>query len=155
MESPPPGVLGAPGRAGVVPPEPGPGGVESGGVVPPGGVDPPGVVPPGVVPPGVVPPGAGDQIQMAKAGIMEIADVFVVNKGDLPGAGTTAGDLRSAVRLRPSGRWRPPVVVTVANRPDEPPVALWEAIEAHRASVAAGQDRIAQRSAEPLEDRGL
>ena len=73
----------------------------------------------------VVPPETGDRIQMAKAGIMEIADVFVVNKGDLPGAARTAADLRGSVRLRTAGHWRPPVVTTVATRPDESHATLW------------------------------
>jgi LAO/AO transport system kinase len=85
----------------------------------------------------VVPPDAGDRIQMAKAGIMEIADVFVVNKGDLPGAARTAADLLGAVRLRSGAGWRPPVVTTVANRPDESHAVLWDAVGRHRAHLAA------------------
>ncbi len=85
----------------------------------------------------VVPPDSGDQIQMAKAGIMEIADVFAVNKSDLPDAPRTAADLRSSVRLRSGTSWRPPVVTTIANRPDESHVALWEAVEQHRGHLAA------------------
>ena len=89
----------------------------------------------------VVPPGAGDRIQMAKAGIMEIADVFVVTKSDLPGAARTAADLQGAVRLRAAGQWRPPVVATVATRPDDSHAALWQAVEQHRASLPGGTDR--------------
>lgn len=103
----------------------------------------------------VVPPEAGDQIQMAKAGIMEIADVFVVNKGDLPGAGRAAADLRGAVRLRAGGQWRPPVVTTIANRPDDSHAALWEAIEQHRAHRAASpvdRDRGREHTAEVVAD---
>jgi LAO/AO transport system kinase len=103
----------------------------------------------------LVPPDAGDRIQMAKAGIMEIADVFVVNKGDLPGARSTAGGLRSSVRLRPAGGWRPPVVATVANRPDDSHAALWDAIVAHRhhlAATRAAGDCSAQRAAETVAD---
>lgn len=83
----------------------------------------------------VVPPETGDRIQLAKAGIMEIADVFVVSKGDLPGAARMAADLRGSVRLRPAGRWRPPVVPTIATRPDDSHAALWQAVEQHRAHL--------------------
>lgn len=48
----------------------------------------------------VLPPGLGDDVQAVKAGIMEIADVFVVSKSDLPGARQTCGDLRAMLRLR-------------------------------------------------------
>jgi LAO/AO transport system kinase len=65
-------------------------------------------------------PGMGDGIQAAKAGILEVADVFVVNKADRDGAESTARDLRNVISL---GRrenagahsWRPPVVCTVAS----------------------------------------
>ncbi len=103
----------------------------------------------------VVPPDTGDRIQMAKAGIMEIADVFVVNKGDLPGAGRTAADLRGSIRLRAAGRWRPPVVTTVANRPDESHAALWEAVLQHRTHLLASpadEDRGRERAAEAVAD---
>ena len=85
----------------------------------------------------VVPPDSGDRIQMAKAGIMEIADVFVVNKGDLPDAARTAADLRGSVRLRAAGQWRPPVVTTIADRPDDSHAVLWAAVEQHRTHLAA------------------
>jgi LAO/AO transport system kinase len=103
----------------------------------------------------VVPPEAGDQIQMAKAGIMEIADVFVVNKGDLPGAGRTAADLRGSVRLRAAGQWRPRVVTTIATRPDDSHAALWQAVEQHRAHLAGAPTETGQaqdRTAEAVAD---
>ena len=64
-------------------------------------------------------PGMGDGIQAAKAGILEIADVFVVNKADRDGADQTVRDLRYMLSLggRDRGRaWRPPIVKTVASR---------------------------------------
>jgi putative protein kinase ArgK-like GTPase of G3E family len=65
-------------------------------------------------------PGMGDGIQAAKAGILEIADVLVVNKADRDGADQTARDLRAMLSLggrHADGRaWRPPVVRTVAVR---------------------------------------
>ncbi len=63
----------------------------------------------------VVTPNMGDDIQMMKAGIMEIGDVLVVNKSDLPNARTTAQELNTMVHLRPSNRPRPPVIVTAAD----------------------------------------
>jgi LAO/AO transport system kinase len=61
-------------------------------------------------------PGAGDGIQAAKAGIMEIADLLVVNKADQDGADRTVRELRSvqAMGHRSPGAWQPPVLRTVA-----------------------------------------
>jgi LAO/AO transport system kinase len=65
-------------------------------------------------------PGMGDGIQAAKAGILEVADVFVVNKADRDGADTTVRDLRYMLSLggrhAEAGAWRPPIVKTVAAR---------------------------------------
>jgi LAO/AO transport system kinase len=63
-------------------------------------------------------PGMGDGIQAAKAGILEVGDVFVVNKADRDGAAATARDLRHMIALgerREAGAWRPPVVQAVAS----------------------------------------
>jgi LAO/AO transport system kinase len=67
----------------------------------------------------LVAPGMGDAIQAAKAGILEVADIFVVNKADREGADATARDLRSMLAQgaqRSPGDWKPPVVLTVAAR---------------------------------------
>ncbi len=64
-------------------------------------------------------PGMGDGIQAAKAGILEIGDVYVVNKADRDGAERHVRDLRNMIGARRSGRedaWRPPIVQTVARR---------------------------------------
>jgi LAO/AO transport system kinase len=82
----------------------------------------------------LVAPGMGDGVQAAKAGILEIADVLVVNKADRPGADETHRDLTTMVRRTgaESGHWRPPVVRTVAASRDG--VAdLVGAVEAHHA----------------------
>jgi len=63
----------------------------------------------------VVTPDLGDDIQLMKAGIMEIGDIFVVNKGDLTNAGRTARDLEGMIRMRPGREKRPSVVVTAAS----------------------------------------
>ncbi|WP_283137293.1 methylmalonyl Co-A mutase-associated GTPase MeaB [Rhizohabitans arisaemae] len=76
-------------------------------------------------------PGMGDGIQAAKAGILEIADVFVVNKADRDGAQSTVRDLRNmlALGVGESG-WRPPIVSTVASR-GEGAQELLEALDKH------------------------
>jgi len=65
----------------------------------------------------VLMPGTGDEVQALKAGIMEIADIFVVNKADREGADRLAAQVESAQSLRPAdpGAWRPPVLKTVAT----------------------------------------
>jgi LAO/AO transport system kinase len=79
----------------------------------------------------------GDGIQAAKAGILEIADVLVVNKADREGADRTVRDLRHAASLRAGadpGGWRVPVVRTVAS--DGTGIDdLLAAVEAHRAGL--------------------
>jgi len=100
----------------------------------------------------VVNPGWGDAVQASKAGLMEIADVFVVNKADRAGASDTVADLERMLSLRPPDRWRPPVITTVATS-GEGVDALREAIEAHqRWSIESGERdrRRAARAAEEL-----
>jgi LAO/AO transport system kinase len=85
----------------------------------------------------VVNPGWGDAIQANKAGLMEIADLFVINKADRPGARETRRDLDQMLDLSTLEGWRPPIVETVASTGDgcQP---LWDAIGAHRAHLEAG-----------------
>jgi LAO/AO transport system kinase len=59
-------------------------------------------------------PGLGDSIQAVKAGILEIADIYVVNKADLPGADELARDLRQMVRMGSYEDWTPPVLLVSA-----------------------------------------
>ncbi|MFZ3559875.1 methylmalonyl Co-A mutase-associated GTPase MeaB [Streptomyces sp. BH055] len=80
-------------------------------------------------------PGMGDGIQAAKAGILEIGDVYVVNKADRDGADSTARELNHMLGLgesRAPGDWRPPIVKTVAAR-GEGIDEVVEALEKHRA----------------------
>ena len=81
----------------------------------------------------VLVPESGDSIQAMKAGLMEIADVFVVNKADRPGADKMARALRATLGLRSASRdgWEPPILRTVATDGQGIP-ELAEAIEAHR-----------------------
>ena len=79
-------------------------------------------------------PGMGDAIQAVKAGILEIADVFVVNKADRPGADATYRDIQGMLALgeRLAGQWRPQVVKAVAAR-GEGIDDVMGAVEKHRA----------------------
>ncbi len=63
----------------------------------------------------VLTPGMGDDVQMMKAGVMEIADVFLINKSDQDGAGQLENQLRSLLALLPDGTPRPSIVRTVAT----------------------------------------
>ncbi|SDJ76595.1 methylmalonyl Co-A mutase-associated GTPase MeaB [Streptomyces indicus] len=80
-------------------------------------------------------PGMGDGIQAAKAGILEIGDVYVVNKADRDGADATVRELNHMLGLgesRGPGDWRPPIVKTVASRAEGVDEVV-EALEKHRA----------------------
>jgi LAO/AO transport system kinase len=84
----------------------------------------------------VLAPGLGDAVQMAKAGILEVADVFVVNKADRDGAGEVVRELRQMLHLGAARDWEPPVLSTAALQ-REGIGELWEAVETHRAHVLA------------------
>jgi LAO/AO transport system kinase len=81
----------------------------------------------------VVNPGWGDSVQANKAGLMEIADVFVINKADRKGVEETSRDLMQMLDLSdlPHDTWRPPIVATIASTGDGVP-ELWETVLAHR-----------------------
>jgi LAO/AO transport system kinase len=85
-------------------------------------------------------PGAGDDVQALKAGIMEIADIFVVNKADREGADRTAAYIEAMLALHPvrPGEWRPPIVKTVATTGQGIP-GLLDAIEGFRAHSSHAQ----------------
>ncbi len=97
----------------------------------------------------VVTPAAGDAVQIMKAGILEIADVFAVNKADLPGAARVGRELREMVaQSRPAGAWSPPVVEVTATT-GAGVDGLVAAIDSHREVLeAAGELR--RRRAERL-----
>ncbi len=77
-------------------------------------------------------PEAGDVIQTLKAGLMEIADIYVVNKADRPGADRMIADIRSAVALGESnGGWMPPALTTEAVN-GRGVAELWEQVGMHR-----------------------
>ena len=101
----------------------------------------------------VVPPGSGDAMQASKAGLLEAADLFVVNKADRPGAAETKRDLEFMLHLSsPDDGWTPPIVTTVASN-GEGVDELWAAIGDHRAFLTEHgllEKRRAQRLAEEL-----
>ena len=107
----------------------------------------------------VLVPESGDAVQAMKAGLMEIADVFVVNKADHPEANLLVRALRQALELRAHdpAAWAVPVVKTSAAR-GEGVEALVEALEAHRAHLAPRWDRLREerlrRRVRALVERG-
>jgi LAO/AO transport system kinase len=92
----------------------------------------------------VVNPGWGDAIQANKAGLMEIADVFAVNKADRPGAADTVRDLEQMLDLSAAGGRRPRIVSTVGT--DGAGVEdLWTAIDSHHRDLATSGELTARR----------
>jgi len=86
----------------------------------------------------VLVPGLGDEVQALKAGIMEIADVFVVNKADRDGVDRVVAEIESMLSLAAAGAERPAIVRTVATR-DEGTAALLEAVRDFQGrAVASG-----------------
>jgi LAO/AO transport system kinase len=84
----------------------------------------------------VLAPGLGDAVQMAKAGILEVADVFVVNKSDREGAPEALRELRQMLHMGERRAWDPPVLATTATS-REGTRELWEAIQAHHSWATA------------------
>ena len=79
----------------------------------------------------VLTPNLGDSVQMIKAGILEIADVFAVNKADIEGYARVVAELRTMMNMAAKRAWRPPIVPTVATKGEGVP-ELWAAILDHR-----------------------
>jgi LAO/AO transport system kinase len=95
-------------------------------------------------------PGMGDDIQAMKAGILEIGEVFIVNKADKPGADDVVKQLQVMLEMRGSGRdgWRPPVLRTIATTSEGIPDVV-EAFLRHRAWLKDSgelQERLARRA---------
>ena len=101
----------------------------------------------------LVAPGMGDAIQAAKAGILEVADVFVVNKADKPGAQEAVRDLRTMIAMaqRGAGEWKPPIVTTVAVK-GEGIGELAERVDAHWSWLDSSGQRDARRRARAKEE---
>ena len=94
----------------------------------------------------VVNPGWGDSVQANKAGLMEIADIFVVNKADRPGASETCGDIRQMLDLSAPGDWDPPILTSVGTT-GEGAAELWDAVRAHRDHCTVSGELEARRAA--------
>lgn len=98
----------------------------------------------------VVNPGWGDAIQANKAGLMEVADLFVINKADRAGADDTRRDLEQMLDLGARGDWRPPIIGTVATT-GEGVADLWQALRDHR-SYLVSTGELETRRAHRLRD---
>ncbi|MGZ4454642.1 MAG: methylmalonyl Co-A mutase-associated GTPase MeaB [Nocardioides sp.] len=110
-------------------------------------------------------PGMGDGIQAAKAGILEVGDVYVVNKADREGASQVRRDLRSMLALadRREGAWKPPIVSTVAQtgegvdevvaRLDEHHAWLTDSGELERRRVRRARDEVEAIAVTALRER--
>lgn len=87
-------------------------------------------------------PGLGDGVQTIKAGLLEIADIFVVNMADRPGAHQTVADLKTMLTLGGAEerrrRWKPPVLETIATS-GQGVDKLWEACQQHRLVLDADE----------------
>jgi LAO/AO transport system kinase len=89
-------------------------------------------------------PGLGDSVQTLKAGLLEIADMFVVNMADRPGVDRTVAELRSMLSLAaPMSSWTPPILETIATQ-DRGIEELWTAVKEHRAHLESSGE-LAQR----------
>ncbi|MEY3167709.1 MAG: hypothetical protein RLZZ343_1512 [Actinomycetota bacterium] len=86
----------------------------------------------------VVNPGWGDAVQANKAGLMEIADIFVINKADRKGVDETRRDLEQMLDLSdlPHEAWRPPIIPTIGSTGEGVP-ALWDVVTQHREHITA------------------
>jgi LAO/AO transport system kinase len=97
-------------------------------------------------------PGLGDEIQALKAGIMEIADIFVVNKADREGADRLLTELSLMLDLSPvKSAWRPPILKTVGTLGEGVP-ELAEKILAHRKFLEEGEGLVKKRNARAREE---
>jgi len=99
----------------------------------------------------VVNPGWGDSVQANKAGLLEIADVLVINKADRPGAKEAARDLRLMLQLSGHLEWIPPIVETVATTADGI-AELWDAIVTHRGYLDRNGHLAARRAKRAREE---
>lgn len=95
----------------------------------------------------VLSPGLGDGVQAAKAGLVEIADLFVVNKADLPGAQAVVRDLRTNLAMGHGGEWKPPILTAISTQD----VGVAEVVDQtlahrHQAQASGEWDRRRERT---------
>ena len=93
----------------------------------------------------VVTPGWGDSMQANKAGLLEVADVFVINKADRPGAREARRDLEQMLDLARPGSWRPEIVDTTATT-GEGVADLWAVVARHRAHLLGSGQLVTRRA---------
>ena len=93
----------------------------------------------------VVTPGWGDSMQANKAGLLEVADVFVINKADRPGVREARRDLEQMLDLARPGSWRPEIVETTASS-GAGIDALWEAVARHRSYLESSGVLVTRRA---------
>ena len=98
----------------------------------------------------VVNPGWGDAVQANKAGLLEIADIFVINKADRDGSAETRRDLERMLDLTSPAGWRPPIVATTATT-GQGVADLWSAVGEHRAHLTA-TGQLAERRRQRVSD---
>jgi LAO/AO transport system kinase len=94
----------------------------------------------------VLNPGWGDAVQANKAGLLEIADVFVLNKADRAGVDDTERDIRQMLELGGARAWEPPVLRAVATA-GTGVAEVWDAVVAHRTYLESGGELAARRRA--------
>jgi LAO/AO transport system kinase len=99
----------------------------------------------------VIAPGMGDAVQIAKAGILEAADVFVVNKADRDGAPDVAKELRQMLHLGAARDWEPPVLMATAAKGDGVD-EVWAAVREHHGRAEASGALAAKRRARLLQE---
>lgn len=99
----------------------------------------------------VLNPGWGDSIQVAKAGILEIADIYVINKADRDGTGKAVRDLETMLAMGPKRPWTPPVLPTTATEGDGID-ALWDAMQGHRVALENDGELAKRRRARILSE---
>jgi LAO/AO transport system kinase len=101
-------------------------------------------------------PGMGDAVQAAKAGILEVADLFVVNKADKPDAQYVVRDLRNMLALGPTepGGWKPPILTAIASQGprDEGVAELVTRLDAHWDWLGSSGERKRRRYARAREE---
>ena len=99
----------------------------------------------------VMAPGLGDAVQLAKAGILEAADVFAVNKADRDGAPEVAKELKQMLHLGPGRDWNPPVLLASAAKA-EGVEEVWSAVREHREQAERSGALAAKRRARLLQE---
>jgi LAO/AO transport system kinase len=100
----------------------------------------------------VLTPGWGDAIQASKAGLLEVADIFVINKADRPGAAETRRDLENMLDLAtPDRGWRPPILMTTAAT-GEGLEDLWVTVREHRDHLGSTGDLERRRERRLVEE---